>query len=180
MKTRQKRDKRRGTERCMECGTPTQELTENHRYTLVRQWAVTIAQARVHTCPKCGLREVAIPKPDVLDRTIASEIVRKADLISGDEVTFLRRCLDVTGRRLAKELHITPETLSRYESGASRVSLTVDCLLRTYVSLWYLERGGETFTAERAASIRDPDGDPQSLRLTVYCDPHGIWRRAAA
>jgi len=180
VKTSEKRDSRRGVQNCIECGTPTKESIENHRYTIVRQFAVTIAQAKVLTCPKCGLREVAIPKPDVLDRTIAAEIVRKADLISNDEVTFLRRCLGVTGRQLAKELHITPETMSRYESGASRVSLTVDCLLRTYVSLWYLESGGETFTAERAASLRDPDGKPQSLRLTVSCDPRGMWRRAAA
>lgn len=57
---------------------------------------------------------------------------------------------------------------------------TVDRLIRAMVALWYLDRGAETFTAETAANISPPTGDPKPLKLTVYFDPQGVWRKAAA
>jgi hypothetical protein len=48
------------------------------------------------------------------------------------------------------------------------------------VALWYLDRGSETFTAETAANIATSEGEAKSLKMTVYVDPQGIWRRAAA
>ena len=165
---------------CLECGTPMRESTEAHKFTVTRKWAITIADAKVYACPKCGEREVAINKPDALERTIATELLKKTALLCGDEVTFLRNCLAVKGRQLAKELGIQHETLSRYENDFCKMNPTVDRLIRAMVALWYLDRGAETFTAEAAASISAPTGEPKPLKLTVYIDAQGIWRKAAA
>jgi transcriptional regulator with XRE-family HTH domain len=84
------------------------------------------------------------------------------------------------GRQLAKELGIQHETLSRYETGFYKMNPTVDRLIRAMVALRYLDRGSETFTAETAANIATSEGEAKSLKMTVYVDPQGIWRRAAA
>jgi putative zinc finger/helix-turn-helix YgiT family protein len=165
---------------CLECGTSMRESTEAHKFTVTRKWAITIADAKVFSCPKCGEREVAIHKADALERTIATELLKKPTLLCGDEVTFLRNCLAMKGRQLAKELGIKHETLSRYETSFCPMNPTVDRLIRAMVALWYLEHGGETFTAETAASIASPTGEAKPLKLTVYFDPQGIWRKAAA
>jgi transcriptional regulator with XRE-family HTH domain len=122
----------------------------------------------------------ALVKPDALERTIATELLKKPALLCGAEVTFFRNCLAMKGRQLAKELGIQHETLSRYENDFCRMNPTVDRLLRAMVALWYLDRGAETFTAETAANISPPTGDPKPLKLTVYFDPQGVWRKAAA
>jgi putative zinc finger/helix-turn-helix YgiT family protein len=180
MKSGQKKNRGTGPNLCLECGTPTRESTEAHKFTVTRKWAITIADAKVFACPKCGEREVSINKPDALERTIAAELLKKPDLLCGDEVTFLRNCLAVKGRQLAKELGIQHETLSRYENDFCKMNPTVDRLIRAMVALWYLDDGAETFTAETAASISPPSGDPKPLKLTVYFDPQGVWRKAAA
>src|SRR2546423_15256957 len=72
------RPKRRGSRAtCLECGTAMRSSREPHRYTITPDWAVTIADAEVRRCPKCGAWEVVIPKPDALQRTIAAEVIRK-------------------------------------------------------------------------------------------------------
>ena len=180
MKSRSKKSGNRGTDLCLECGSPMRESTEAHKFTVTRKWAITIADAKVYACPKCGEREVSIHRPEALERTIATELIKKPALLSGDEVTFLRNCLAMKGRQLAKELGIQHETLSRYETGFYKMNPTVDRLIRAMVALWYLDRGSETFTAETAANIAMPDGEAKPLKMTVYFDPQGVWRRAAA
>ena len=180
MKSGRKKKRDQGASLCLECGTPMRESTEAHKFTVTRKWAIAIADAKVFACPKCGAREVAIHKPDALERTIATELLKKTALLCGDEVTFLRNCLAMKGRQLAKELGIQHETLSRYENDFYKMNPTVDRLIRAMVALWYLDRGAETFTAETAANISPPSGEAKPLKLTVYFDPQGVWRRAAA
>jgi putative zinc finger/helix-turn-helix YgiT family protein len=179
MKARAKTSGARKPDLCLACGTAMRESTEAHKFTVTRKWAITIADARVFSCPKCGEREVAVHKAEALERTIATELVKKPALLCGDEVTFLRTCLAMKGRQLAKELGIEHETLSRYETGTYRLNPTVDRLIRAMVALWYLDQGAETFTAETAAGIASSSGEPKPLKMTVYFDPRGVWRRAA-
>lgn len=180
MKSGRKQHRGDGPNPCLECGTPMRESIEAHKFTVTRKWAITIADAKVFACPKCGQREVAINKPDALQRTIATELLKKSALLCGDEVTFLRKCLAMQGRQLAQELGIQHETLSRYENDAYKMSPTVDRLIRAMVALWYLDHGAETFTAETAANIAQVSGEPRPLKLTVYFDAQEGWRKAAA
>ena len=63
---------------CLDCGTDLRVTREPHKYSLHPKWSVTIADAEVRRCPKCGYFEVVIPKPDALHRTIAAEVIRKS------------------------------------------------------------------------------------------------------
>lgn len=90
---------------------PDAGVAEAHKFTVTHKWSITIADARVFACPKCGEREVAINKSDALERTIATELLKKPALLCGAEVTFFRNCLAMKGRQLAKELGIQPKPL---------------------------------------------------------------------
>lgn len=150
---------------------------EPHRYTITSNWAITIADAEVLRCPSCGTWEVVIPKPNALQRTIATEVVRKPWPLTGDELLFLRRCLGLTARAMARSAGIAHETLSRYENNALPVPAPVDRLVRLMVVVTVLA-GGEKFNVESLASIEGRD--PKPLKLVVTVDPKGTWRRAAA
>ena len=164
---------------CAECGTPMRSRREPHRYTITPEWAITIADAEILRCPKCGTWEVVIPKPNALERTIAAEVIRKTSPLAGPEVTFLRRCLGLNGRELARALGIEGETLSRYEHGTLRVQPQVDRLMRMMVAAQFLVEG-ERFGVEALSSIEKDVKEPAPLKLVVTVDPKGTWRRAAA
>jgi putative zinc finger/helix-turn-helix YgiT family protein len=151
--------------------------TADHNYTVVRGWAVKLADASVAYCPACEARTVSVARPKALARTIAAALLQKRELLCGDEITFLRNCLARQGRQLAKELGIQPETLSRYEQGTCRINPSVDRLIRAMVALWYLPQGVGAFTAEMAAVIAPRGSQPLSLRLRQ--DSRGAWRPEA-
>ena len=74
---------------CPDCGAVLRVVRQPHRYSIHPKWAITIADAEVSHCDKCGYFEVAIPKPDALHRTIAAAVIRKPALLSGPEFAFL-------------------------------------------------------------------------------------------
>ena len=160
---------------CLECADPMMSSREPHRYTITPKWAVTITDAEILRCPTCGAFEIVIPKPDALQRTIAAEVIRKPARLAGPEIVFLRRCLNLTGRAMAKTLGVSHEALSRWENQANQLPSPVDRLLRTMVALTTFE--GERFPVETLASI---EGEAGPLKLVVTVDPKdGSWKRAA-
>ncbi len=161
---------------CQACSTSMRLSTADHDYTIVRGWAIKLADASVAHCPACDTRTVSVANAKALARTIATALLRKPELLCGDEITFLRNCLDRQGRQFAKELGIQPETLSRYEQGTCRINPSVDRLIRAMVALWFLPRRVGAFTAESAAVIAAPGRRTQPLRLRLRQDSQGAWR----
>ena len=158
---------------CPDCGTNLRIGRQAHRYSVHPRWEVTIADAEVKHCPKCGYFEVAIPRPDALHRTIASAVIRKPALLSGPEMAFLRSELGMTGKALAKTLGVTQESVSRWENDATPISPTIDHLLRAIVALTV---DGERFAVESLATI---EGQAGPIKLVVRIDDRGSWSRAA-
>lgn len=171
------RPKRAGPARtivaCPDCGEASRVTRQPHRYTVHPKWAITIADAEVRHCGKCGYFEVVIPRPDALHRTIAAAVIRKPTLLSGPEFAFLRSELGMTGKALAKVLGVVPESISRWENDALSVSATIDHLLRTMIALTL---DGERFAVESLAQIEGPAGP---MKLVVRVDDKGAWKRAA-
>lgn len=158
---------------CPDCAGGLQISRQPHRYTVHRRWAITIADAEVRHCAHCGYFEVAIPRPDALHRTIAAAVIRKAALLSGPELAFLRSEMGMTGKALAKTLGVTPESISRWENDAVALSPTIDHLVRAIVALTF---DGEKFPINSLAEI---EGQAGPMKLVVRVDDHGGWRRAA-
>lgn len=158
---------------CPNCGAALRVSREAHRYSLHPKWAITIADAQVRRCPKCGYFEVSISRPDALHRTIAAQVIRKTARLSGPEVVFLRSQLGMTARALAKAIGVVPESISRWENDALAVSPPADRLLRTMIAL---TTDGEKFPV---AALSHIEGDARPLHLVVTVDSKGSWRCAA-
>lgn len=159
--------------KCLECGAGLRISREPHRYTLHPKWAITIADAEIRRCPRCGYFEVVIPRPDALHRTIAEEVIRKPARLSGPEFVFLRSQLGLSARALAKTIGVVHESISRWENGVLPIASPVDRLMRTMVALTI---PGEKFRVETLSHI---EGDAGPLKLLITIDPKGSWRRAA-
>jgi putative zinc finger/helix-turn-helix YgiT family protein len=173
MKRRAGPGKTGGSVACPDCGETVRVTRQPHRYTVHAKWAITIADAEVRHCDKCGYFEVAIPRPDALHRTIAAAVIRKPTLLSGPEMAFLRSELGMTSKALAKTLGVVKESVSRWENDAMPMSPTIDHLLRTMVALTL---DGEKFSVESLATI---EGQSGPIKLVVRVDDKGAWGRAA-
>ena len=158
---------------CLECGTDLRVTREPHKYSLHPKWSVTIADAEVRRCPKCGYFEVVIPMPDALHRTIAAAVIRKPARLSGPELVFLRSQLEMSARKLSRVIGVVHESISRWENGVLPVSPPVDRLMRMMVALTIV---GEKFPVDTLSHI---EGDAGPLKLVVTVDPKGSWKRAA-
>ena len=68
-------------------------------------------------CPCCGDVTVEIMEEDKLSTAIAMARILIPMKFSGKEIRFLRKALGLKAKEFAKLIGITPETVSRWESG---------------------------------------------------------------
>jgi len=75
----------------------------------------------------------AIPNPDELNAIVALLRANNPIKLNGQEIRYLRRSLGWRAVRLAKELRIQPEVLSRYENDKNAIGEVYEQLLRAFV-----------------------------------------------
>ena len=124
--------------RCTECGA-TQRLI--HTTTDYRESGldnVQLVDAPVWECGN-GHQEIEIPNAEQLHRLLTNLLIRKPAVLRGTEIRFLRKELGLSGRAFAQRLGMTPEHLSRVETGKRDTTSTVDLLVRLAVA-WELTR----------------------------------------
>jgi putative zinc finger/helix-turn-helix YgiT family protein len=95
---------------------------------------VVLVGVEVRRCPNCGEYEVVIPRIEELDRTIGRAVISKPSKLSGAEIRFLRKYLDLSGVDLARKMGTKPETVSRWESDKQPMGAQADRLLRLMVA----------------------------------------------
>lgn len=91
---------------------------------------------RVELCDGCGaVRNTAIPDPEGLLYTISLCRALHSRKLTGAEIKFMRNVMGWKATKLAEELAITPEHLSRVENGHVPLSITTEKLFRFYAIL---------------------------------------------
>lgn len=103
---------------CRNCSAKMKETTENYRYKESGLDNVMLADIKIRRCPDCGDVCVSIPGMEELHQEIACAVARKAGHLNPAEVRFIRKYLGFSGADFAKRMGVTPETVSRWESGA--------------------------------------------------------------
>ncbi len=122
--------------KCVNCGEAMMtEAKEDYRYTESGLSNVILQGVTVRRCPRCNEVEVAIPAIVGLHRAIARLLASKAGALLGEEVRFLRKHLGLSGVDFAAELGVTPETVSRWESGAQAMGQPNERLLRIWIRM---------------------------------------------
>ena len=76
-----------------------------------------INAVHVYKCNECGEGEIEIPDLWGLTRAAAMARALMPVQLSGSEIRFMRRALDMTQQEFAGAMEITVETVSRWETG---------------------------------------------------------------
>jgi len=115
--------------KCLQCGSEMTTRREDFDYSRCGL-PVILLGLEVRHCAKCGERHPLIPMVEELHRVIANEVVRKKTRLVGAEVRFLRSWLGLSGRRFARRVGVTPETVSRWENDKQPIGDAEERLLR--------------------------------------------------
>lgn len=158
---------------CSECGGQMTGRRENFRYGLAADWEATVKDVMVHRCGACGNYEVTIERLSPLHQALVRAVLLKPGRLAGEEITFLRSHLGVTGRELARTLGVTPQALSTWEQDKHPIGGGSDRTLRLVVALEPGLHG--VLTRESLAAIEGGDEKAVPLQLTAAMGPDGEW-----
>jgi putative zinc finger/helix-turn-helix YgiT family protein len=164
----------KGPTKCFDCeGTRVSTKLGPYRMKLAGDWAATVEDALITSCPDCGGQGVGFKNLEGLMRAIAAAVVAKPTRLAAEEIRFLRTHLGYSGVRLARLLGVGAPTVSRWENGHEPIGAVPDRLLRT---LDVIRDGAEGFDVEALAEIGEEQGAPLRLRVRMK---DGIWKAAA-
>lgn len=124
--------------RCTECGAPQRLTCTTTDYRESGLDNVQLVDAPVWECGN-GHQEVEIPNAEQLHQLLTNLLIRKPMALRGNEIRFLRKEIGLSGKALAQRLGMTPEHLSRLETGRRDITSTIDLLVRLAVA-WELTR----------------------------------------
>jgi DNA-binding transcriptional regulator YiaG len=119
--------------------------------------------------------EVAIPQIEDLHRAVAHALLRKPTRLTSEEIRYLRTYLGWSSMALAAHMGTTPETVSRWEHGATPIGKTADRLLRLLVAT-QIPASADVVETLPAITTTTP---PQAVRLSLLKN-HDGWHAAAA
>jgi putative zinc finger/helix-turn-helix YgiT family protein len=159
---------------CMQCGAEMRTARENFKYEASGLPNVTLVGVEVSRCPSCGEYEVAIPSIEGLHRALALAVVRKRARLTAQEIRFLRKSLGWSGADFAARMGVTPESVSRWETGALAIGGTADRLLRLMV---LSSQPVADYTLDLMKEVAQDD--PAPLRIGMRADETG-WHAEAA
>ena len=125
------------------------------------------------SCPKCGEEEVLIPRIEALNLAIAGELVRKHGRLAPTGIRFLRKLLGWSGVDFAKHFGVTPETVSRWESGKKLMGPVAERLLRLCIAT---QAPVEDYGVDDLQSVEE-DEEPGGMTLKTT---RTGWKAVAA
>lgn len=160
--------------KCDMCGAQMKSGRENYLYDESGLDSVTLMNVEVRRCPECGEYEVDIPNIDALHRLIARGVASKGSRLVPQEIRFLRKYLGFSGADFAKTLDVTPETVSRWETGKKQMSPVAERALRLMI---FVRDPIEEYPLEKLAEIAQGEATP--LRMKVR-ESRSRWKAEEA
>jgi putative zinc finger/helix-turn-helix YgiT family protein len=148
--------------KCENCGAQMKSGRENYRYSECGLDTVTLANVEVRRCSACGEYEVDIPRMEELHRVIAQGVASKNARLTPQEVRFLRKYLGFSGVDFAATLDVTPETVSRWETGKKQMSPVAERALRLMV---FVRAPIDQYPLERLAEVAQGEAVPLRMKL---------------
>jgi putative zinc finger/helix-turn-helix YgiT family protein len=119
---------------CVECGSGVERVRKDYHFVESGLDNVILREIEVDVCPECGDSPRIQRIEDVL-LTIAAGLIAKPYELTGKEVRFLRKTLEVSVEDFARKLGVDRSHLSRLENGALAISRQTDRLVRALVLL---------------------------------------------
>lgn len=126
------------------------EILDKHQEVVGGLPVILIRAVEVSRCKQCG--EVLSKKiPDLQNLIAAMAVTRVTDPLKlrSEDIRFLRKTMNWTGKELASALGVSVETVSRWENGKDLIGIANEKLLRLIV--------GTTMTKSAPAIDFEPD-----------------------
>lgn len=79
---------------------------------------------------------IAVRDLDDLHKAITHHLVTEKKVLTGKELRFLRKQLDLTQAELGRLLRLSDQQVARWEKGQCEISGPADCLLRLHCMKW--------------------------------------------
>ncbi len=142
--------------RCRKCGGLMEKsIRAEHTEDLGGVVVKVLNAVQVLRCAKCGVEMVAIPDMDGLGRATAISRALNPVRLSGREVKFLRRVVDMTQVKFAEAMELTPESVSRWENDARGVGAACEKLVRHNIcALLYKDAKGRPYDPAVITNMR--------------------------
>lgn len=147
-------NKRTAEYTCSNCG---RRATRSKGDYLFKESGLPVKLVGVHliSCRHCGNVDPEIPAPRVLMRHLAQAVLAKPTLLTPAEVRFLRTRAGRSQLEFARLLHVSPTTVSRWETGTAPIPPSSDVSIRSLIRL--LDEGLRDNPETLAAQIESID-----------------------
>ncbi|WNG41538.1 helix-turn-helix domain-containing protein [Archangium violaceum] len=120
---------------CSRCGGPLKVVREDYNYNECGLDDVLLVNVKMRHCASCGDRSPVLGSIEELHTVIARQLALKKSLLTGKEIRFLRKYLGYSAADYARQVGVTPETISRWENEKLEMAWTNELLLRVTVVL---------------------------------------------
>lgn len=115
--------------KCPACGEKAAAVRKDYRFQESGLKNVVLKNIEVVECSQCGDLP-RIPRLNDLMRAIALALIVKPVELTGEDVRFLRKFLQLTADRFSRVLGVDPSTVSRWETGDQEIGQQSDRLIR--------------------------------------------------
>ena len=150
------------TKHCFECGQNRLENT-TVRESLTEVEYTFFAQLPARKCAHCGAVQFSAETLAAFELNVAAKLAQ-AGVSSGESVRFMRKTLQLRAMDLATLLGVTPETVSRWETGKLPVEHRALALLGSLV----LERAeGRTTILDLLRLLNKPEPLNRDVEIQV-------------
>lgn len=119
---------------------------------------------------------ISIKNLDQLHTAIGCYLTRQKKALSGKELRFLRKQLDLTQSHLGKILGLSPQQVARWEKGESEISGAADILIR---ALFIQHAGGNLDLQALAKALEELDA-PMSDEKSLFENTDDGWKARLA
>lgn len=163
----------RRKDRCSNCGQQATRVRRNYLFRESGLSNAVLKDIEIVVCDQCGNGDPIIPHLSEVIALLASAIVRKPRPLTGEDVRFLRKQMDMNGETFARHLGVDKTTLSKWENNQIQIGSNSDRLIRAVVlglgpdSKAEIEKGIRNFIAinEEGEPVRI-EIDPRILAFT--------------
>lgn len=154
--------------KCTNCGEQVMPEIRNYRYTESGLPNVVLQGVAVAECPKCGNREVSIPRLAKIHRAIARALANSPARLTGPQFRFLRKHLGLSCDELGCYLHTDKTKISKWETEQDAIGPGTDRLIRLLVTALDEDlRPQVAAVAEHLPQILDESGRGWELHVDV-------------
>jgi len=116
--------------RCTNCDAEASQITGNYLFGESGLSNLVLKNISIIKCDECGNSDPIISKPKAVIREVARAIVDKPFGLTGEEIRFLRKYLEMSQDTFASYLHCDKAVLSRWENDHEPVGSKSDLLIR--------------------------------------------------